>query len=329
MRIRQAVAIILVAGFAELIAVLLGLVNLGSLLAWRRSTPPRPSASLRTVPSRTSCDAAWQDRFISREAVPLAAANVVGLQDIPAGGTEGATSMLVQRGWCSTNLTALVVDEIPAGSGVYHATGIPPIPGLNLTHEEGVTMAADGLTIIAMTTDSRRFRAAKRSAIGEVDFRIVAEDEFANIVAATPEVLWAPSISGDGLAFYYSVVNDPDPEINGIYESLRVSTRAPFPRAKRMPTLVQTFAQLVNGVSADHLGIFLELKDDVEGGYATIVLSRSSPNEPFLNPNAPSSPPRVPGLRTRPIDGCNRLVGSCAPYGGGCRGEDICTWTAN
>jgi len=69
------------------------------------------------------------------------------------------------------------------------------------------------------------------------------------------------------------------------------------------------------------LNLFLELKE----GFGAFVLSRANQNDPFQNPNAPNPPPRVPGLRTRPLDSCNRLIGSCSPLGG-CRGEDVCTW---
>jgi len=65
------------------------------------------------------------------------AASVVGLQDLPAGGTPDGSSLLVQRGRCSVQLTALVVDEIPDGSGLYRSKGIGPLAGLDLSHEEG------------------------------------------------------------------------------------------------------------------------------------------------------------------------------------------------
>jgi hypothetical protein len=248
------------------------------------------------------------------------AASVVGLQDLPAGGTPDGTSLLVQRGRCSVQLTALVVDEIPPGSGLYRSRGIRPIAELDLSHEEGVTMESDGLTIIAMSSTARRFRAARRSGPGKTDFAVLADDDFSQIVAVGPtQQLWAPSISPDGLAFYYSVVNDPDA---GIYESLRSTTHEPFPPGRPMPDLVQGLAQYVNGVSPDHLTIFLELKE----GFGAFVLTRANTREPFQNPNAPAPPPRLPGLRTRPLGSCNRLIGTCTPLGGACPGEDVCLW---
>jgi hypothetical protein len=215
---------------------------------------------------------------------------------------------------------ALVVDELPPGSGLYRSKGIRPIPGIDLSHEEGVTMESDGLTIIAMTADARGFRAARRSSVGKTDFAIVPNDDFSLIVAAGPEQqLWAPSISADGLAFYYTVVHDPDP---GIYESLRPTNHEPFPPGHPMPNLVQGLAQYVNGISTDHLTIFLELKE----GFGAFVLTRANTAEPFQNPNTLAPPPRLPGLRTRPLGSCNQLIGTCAPLGGACPGEDVCTW---
>lgn len=281
--------------------------------------PSDPDARPRAALSHdVTCGAALQRGFTERPE-PFDVANVVGLQDLPAGGTPDGSSLLVQRGFCSVNLTALVVDELPRGSGLYRQKGIAPIPGIDLTHEEGVTMESDGLTIIAMTADGQGFRAAKRSGAGKVDFTPVADDPFFTLAVTAPQSLWAPAISADGLAFYYTVVHGPDA---GIHESLRPATNVPFPRGTRMPELVQDLAQYVNGVSADHLRLFLELKE----GFGAFVLARASQSEPFQNPNAPKPPPSTPGLRSRPLGSCNQLIGTCTPIGGACRGEDVCIW---
>jgi len=86
--------------------------------------------------------------------------------------------------------------------------------------------------------------------------------------------------------------------------------------------LTVTGSGVINGISADHLSLFLELKE----GFGAFALSRANQRDPFQNPNAPNPPPSVPGLRTRPLGSCNRLIGSCAPLGGACRGEDVCLW---
>ncbi len=300
-----------VMGAAELYAVRTGIGGFRRLFGGPAPSPAR----------------AWA-KFSSAAAIPFRAANVRGLQDIPAGGTPDGSSLVVQRGVCSTDLVALAVDEVPRGSGTYRVAEILPMPGMDLTHEEAVTMEADGLTIIGMRADAHGFRVARRSAVGQYFF--VAEDDhdLDAIVGSGPEYLWAPAISADGLVFHYTVAGDPDPNANGIYESVRAATGVPFPPGRRMPAVVQAYGQYVNGLSPDRLTIFLALKDGVDGGFATVLLSRANETEPFANPNAPDPPPRVPGLRTRPLAGWNSLIGSCAPLGGGCRGEDVCTWPA-
>jgi hypothetical protein len=310
------VGVVVTAGVAELAAMNIGIEGLRRLFTGRGAhvAPPRAAGP--------TCSLGWQQRFGDRAGTPLPTASVIGLQDIPAGGTRDGSSLLVQRGVCSTNLDAVVVDELPAGSGEFLVNELPSLPGLNLGHEEGVTMEADGLTIIGMRDDAHGFRVAKRSVVGAADFVVAPGGEFADIVGTGTQYLWAPSLSPDGLAFYYTVAGDPDPNVNGIYESLRAATDMPFSRGKRMPGIIQSLAQYVNGVSPDGLSIFLERSDRFEA----FVLTRAREDEPFVNPNAPKDPPKVPGLRTRPLGGCDRLIGSCAPRGG-CRGEDVCTWS--
>lgn len=253
----------------------------------------------------------------------IGAASRPGVQDIPAGVTPDGSSMLVQRGHCSTGLSLFVVDEIPAGSGAYRSSLVAADPSLHTTTEESVTLTSDGLTMIALTADLRGFRVSSRSAVGRADFGAPCGSDFGAIRAAGSQTLWAPSIAADGLAFYYTVFADPDADVNGIYESVRPSTSVPFPPGTRMPEPIQGLAQYVNGVSMDRLSIFLENR----AVFQAFVLTRSRVSDPFTNPNAPNPPPVVPGLRTRPLANCDRVVGSCAPQGG-CSNEDICTWVA-
>ena len=193
------VEVLVIVGLAEFAAVQIGMGGFARLFGNLSSRSPESSPPASAA-----------------QAVPFAPANVRDLQDIPAGGTPDRSSVLVQRGVCSTQLAALVIDQIPAGSGAYRTSHIPAIAGMDLTHEEGVTLEADGLTIIGITADSRGFRAARRSAVGKADFAVVENDGFANIVGTAPQVLWAPSLSGDGLAFYYSIVNDADPNVRSM-----------------------------------------------------------------------------------------------------------------
>jgi hypothetical protein len=195
--------------------------------------------------------------------------------------------------------------------------------GMLVTTEEYVTLTADGLTLIAPATDTTGFLASTRSKLGAVDFGPPSASGFGNLTVTAPRNLWAPVISADGLAFYYVVHGDPSAGVNGIYESVRASTSAPFPPGQRMPDLVQQWAQNVNAVSVDRMAIFLE---EPGTAYETAVLTRSSLTEPFTNPNAPNAPPVVAGFRTRPLASCTRLVGTCTP--GGCLNEDVCSYSA-
>jgi hypothetical protein len=254
------------------------------------------------------------------------AASIPNDQDIYAGGTLDRSSTLVQRGVCSTGLSVYVVDELPGGSGNYQGLPVPAVPGVDMSHEEFVTMEVDGLTLIVTASDGRAFRTSKRSGPGKVDFGAPEAADFANIVGTGSQILWGPAISPDGLAFYYAIVSQPSAAIDGIYESVRAATDVPFPAGTRMPAEISSVAQYVNGISADHLVLFLALRDSAYGGFGTVVFSRASVADPFTNPNAPNPPPRVPGLRPRPLAGCKTLAGTCST--GGCSGEDVCTWTA-
>jgi hypothetical protein len=262
---------------------------------------------------------------LDASAAPVVSVNQPGGQNIPAGATPDASTILVQYGGpggCSGGLSLYIADETPPGSGAYQIRFVPKLLGADTSHEEGMTLEADGLTIIVLTADHTRFRVSRRSAVGLVDFGLPSAGDFAAIAATGSQSLWAPSISADGLAFYYVVQGDPNASTNGIYESVRAKTSVPFPPGTRMGNDIQAIAQYVNGVSADRLSIFLE-ESTVFG---TVVFSRTSLSAPFTNPLAPNAPPTAPGLRTRPLAGCPALVGSCAPQGGGCLGEEVCVW---
>jgi hypothetical protein len=279
------------------------------------------SSSSGVVPS---CSTSLAGGFVGPTV--FQAASTPGLQDIYAGGALDLSSTLVQHGVCSTGLSVYVVDELPPGSGVYQTLPVPPVPGVDMSFEERVTMEVDGLTLIATSSDTRAFLTLRRSAPGRVDFGAPEAADFVDIAVAGAQSVWAPAISADGLAFYYTVMSSPSAATDGIYESVRASTSLPFPAGTRMPAEIQSVAQYVNGISPDKLFLFVELRDSAYGGYATVVFSRAGVADPFTNPNAPNPPPRVPGLRSRPLAGCTKLAGTCSP--GGCTGEDVCTWTA-
>ncbi len=271
--------------------------------------------------SRPEC---WRLDFEAGPTVVLSSVCQSGVQNVPAGMTPNGSTILVQRGLggvCSQGLSLFVNDEIPPGSGVYQPLAVPTLAGADTTFEEGVTITPDGLTLIAMNAAHTGFVSSTRSAVGLVDFGAAAAADFAQITTAAPAFAWAPVISGDGLAFYYVIANDPSANRNVIYESVRATTHVPFPAGTPMPPIVQSFAQYVNGLSMDRLAIFLTSANDNQTG----MLSRATLTDPFTNPLAPNPPPIAPGLRSRPLAGCTTLVGSGSP--GGCIHESVCTWS--
>jgi hypothetical protein len=258
--------------------------------------------------------------------VEVSAVCQAGIQNVPAGVTPSGSTYLVQRGIggaCSTGLSLFISDEFPAGSGVYQSLAVPPLAGADTTHEEGVTLTSDGLTLIAMNAAGDGFVSSTRSAVGKSDFSAPVTGDFAQIQISGASG-WAPVISADGLAFYYSIVGDTsDGSVsrNGIYESVRESTNVPFPPGTLMPPIVQSYAQYVNGVSTDRLAIFLT----AHLAYESAMLTRKHLTDPFENPLAPNPPPKAGGVRARPLAGCTVMVGTYSS-GGGCSGENVYTW---
>jgi hypothetical protein len=255
----------------------------------------------------------------------ISAVSESGIQDIPAGVTPDGSTILAQRGeaQCSDGMTLLIADETVPGSGAYEVQVVAAPAGMYVTHEEYVTLTADGRTLISTTMDRTGFLSSTRSQIGAIDFGPPSQSDFVNLSVTLPWNVWAPILSADGLAFYYVVFNDSGNATPSIYESVRASTSVPFPPGQPMPDLVQQLAQYVNGLSVDRMAIFLE----TPATFQTVVLTRSSLTAPFANPNAPAPPPLVPGFRTRPLASCTRLVGTCSTPGG-CANEDICFYDA-
>lgn len=250
----------------------------------------------------------------------IAGLSVSGEQNVPAGVTPSGSTILFQRGVeCSSYASLWIADETTPGSRVYQVQAVAPPANMWVTHEEAVTLTADGLTIISPTLDFTAFLSSTRPRLGSVDFGPPSMSDFVNLGVTAPQELWAPVISADGLAFYYVIVNDPSGSVSGIYESVRASTSVPFPPGQLMPPLIQQVGQYVDALSVDRMTMFLEAASPA---FNALVLTRSSLEAPFTNPNAPGAPPLLPGLRTRPLANCTVLVGTCST--GGCLGENIC-----
>jgi hypothetical protein len=254
----------------------------------------------------------------------VASLNTAGVQNLIAGVTPDGTALLLQRETtqCTNGLSLFIADESATDGGVYSVLPVPALTGFGTGGgEESITLAADGLTVVGTNTTSTGFVSATRSARGMNDFTVSGSD-FAAIQVTGSQTVWGPVLSPDGLTFYYSLVGDPSSAVNGIYDSVRTSTSAAFPAGTRMQGDMQGLAQYVTAVSSDGLTLFVE----EAANYVTAILTRASVADPFTNPLAPSSPPLAPGYRAHPIQGCNAFLGTCAPNGGGCAGEEICLW---
>jgi hypothetical protein len=253
---------------------------------------------------------------------PLVSVNASGLQDAVQAITPNGSSILFQRGttFCAP-YNLFLADEMPPGSGSYAAmdiTGVAALGGMNVTAEQNLTMTADGKTLIGATTDQKHFVASTRSTLGQADFGAASGTDFAAISPTGSQIIGSPYVSPDGLAFYYVIAGDPDPNVNGIYEALRPAIGAPYPAGARMPDPVQQYSY-VTATSSDRMALFVQ-----DASFTMFVLTRQSLSAPFANPNAPNPPPMVPGWRTRPLVDCSKLIGTC---NGGCPNEDTCSWT--
>jgi hypothetical protein len=233
-----------------------------------------------------------------------------GVQDIPAAITPTLSTVLIQRSDICTTFALLVADASgPDTFQIVDATTALASLGLDPAAERTLALTADGLTVIGVTADRLQLSATTRSGVGLIDFGAPDSTAFAALAAADGQTLLDPVLSSDGLAFYFTLLDD-NPDVAGVYESVRASVADPFPAATRMPAAVQQ-AGIVTGISSDRLFLFLEKNFAMSG------LRRTSLEAPFDIPVA-----GLPGFRGRPTADCAALIASCTSAG--CAGEDIC-----
>lgn len=70
--------------------------------------------------------------------------------------------------------------------------------------------------------------------------------------------------------------------------------------------------EYITAVSPDRMTLFVKPRDK----FLMVALARKSVKEPFVNSNAPLSPPVLPGFRTRPFNDCRMVIATVSP--GGC-----------
>ena len=234
----------------------------------------------------------------------------------------GASVLYLQASaGCLGSVGSLLLADAPSVSfpmqPKYSVQVITAVAGLAAFSKQQQTMSlsGDGLTILGVGGGA--FLTSTRSALGQIDFKPASAGVFAGLNAALPPggSVAYPVQSSDGLAFYYQVAGATNSTLNGIYESVRTLTSAPFPAGQKMPVGVQAFAA-VTGISSDRLTLF------VTAGFATSILTRTSLAQPFA---ASGVTPPTAAFRVTPIATCAILFGTCEP--GGCTGETLCLWS--
>ena len=184
-----------------------------------------------------------------------------GVEDSIGGATPDAQVILYVQTFGTTgcgNYHLIVADEVTPGSGTYTQRDVfTTFTNLGLFNgQDGYSISADGLSIVSMTSDRKAFKTTKRSAINMIDFGTASDADFVNInmqTTATNGVFRSPTLSADGLEFWYSLLAN-NTEVP--YFSVRTSTSVPFPAPTAAPAPVSTSAT-PSGISADRLALFI------------------------------------------------------------------------
>jgi hypothetical protein len=255
----------------------------------------------------------------------LTAFSRAGEEDTIAAATpDGQTVVILQTAMPSTcgAFHVVLADEVTPSSGTYMLhDATSALQAMQLfTGQEGYSITADGLTLVAHTPDGKRWSATTRSARHMVDFAPPTEEPFAQInaqIASTDATFRAPVLSADGLELFYKVESSDAAE-RGIYSSVRDSTSVPFPPGTKQGSPVDDY-EFPTGVSSDRLTLF------VFDSFSGRVLQRASTSGQFTNPNAPAPPPQIAGWDHKPLADCSKLVAMTSP--GGCAGEDLIVLT--
>jgi hypothetical protein len=260
----------------------------------------------------------------SAHGTAVASVSQSGVQEALLGASADGNTLLYLRGTPTAcvflpGARLLLADAATSGGMDYTSQDITALPNLaGFTQaEETMTLTPDGNTIIGVAR-SGGFKLSSRSGAGNIDFGPASAGPFTaiNTQLGSATVMW-PVLSPDRLAFYYNVVVGSSALVTGTYESIRGSTTAAFPAGTLMPPAVQSWTA-VSAISSDRLTLF------VTQNFGTSLMGRGSLLQPFSN-LATQQPPGS-AYRVVPIDGCQKLIGTCEP--GGCLNEDICVWSA-
>lgn len=226
-------------------------------------------------------------------------------QDTLAGVSADGKTVLWQRGACVAPLQLLIGDSNGAGFAIADLSAQPALSPIAVGQDGALALTADGLSIIGVSSDGRSFWRATRATRNTSAFGTASNADFVALNVNAPARVDFPALSADGLAFYFHRVSSANPVDNGIYESVRSSTTAPFPAATKLSGLVQSYAT-ITAISSDRLAIFVESSPSSQ----VSILTRRSLSEPFTNPNASGPPPTLMagGLHTRPLGDCQSVM---------------------
>jgi hypothetical protein len=240
-------------------------------------------------------------------------------QDAVTGVSSDGKTVLAQRSSCGDPFQTLLADSNGVTLVVADISANPALAGMAMTQEGTLALSSDGLTIIGMSSDGTKFLSASRASVGTTAFATASGSDFVALAVTAPARIDTPTISSDGLAFYYRITGNADANVNGIYETVRHAKTDAFPAGTRMPALVNQYGA-VSAISSDRMTLFL-----ATSSFTSVVLTRKSVAMPFTNPNEPAPPPSVPGFRTRPLGDCQSVIATYTVSG--CPGEDTAVYT--
>lgn len=268
-----------------------------------------------------SCQAPVCSSFTYTTA-PIPAMARPSIEDTIGGATpDGKVILYVQTvatsGCGSYHL--IVADEVTPGSGAYTQRDVyTTFSNLGLYNgQDSYAITADGLTIITVSTDRKRLMSTTRSALNMTDFGVPSTAAFDALNAQTlnnNKIFISPTLSADGLEFWYALYDTSSQIYSGGYYSLRTSTSVPFPAGTAAAAPVSDYP-FVEGISSDRLTLF------VFDNFTGRALTRMSTSQPFTNPNAPAAPPQIPAWQHKPLADCSKIVAMTSP--GGCPNEDV------
>lgn len=256
--------------------------------------------------------------------VPIPAFSRSGIQDELVGATpDGRVIIYLQGASPCGSPHVVIADETATGSGVFTFRDVTVMFGnLGLYIEQkGYAITADGLEIIALSTDRKRLLSTRRSSTSMIDFTPISTTDFDQInkqINGVSATFIAPVISYDRLELIYTIIEGND-SINGTYSSVRLATSGVFPMATKIAAATPYPA--ATGISIDRLTLF------VFDAFNGRILTRKSTSTPFINSNAPAPPPLLSNWYHIPLADCSKLIAVASP--GGCQNEDVVLMTRN